>query len=86
MPRRPATPCAQNPVQGTGARQGQGKGAADGTVDVTDLYTGAVSVKDPLAGHAQFLDQSVGTAEVGLKASDEPAGRLKVLVTGEAEA
>jgi hypothetical protein len=75
-----------DPVQGTGARQGQGKGAADGTVDVKDLFTGAVSLTDPLAGHDECLVQSDGTAEVGLKASDEIADRLKVVVTGEAEA
>jgi hypothetical protein len=63
---------------------------AESTVDVKDLVTGLVDVKDPLAGFAEFTGQGVGEAvdavEVGIKAIGELAGQLKVVVTGEAEA
>src|SRR5580693_3052519 len=59
---------------------------AEGTVDVGDLFTGVVDVNDPLAGSAEYTVQGEGTLEVGAKVSSEFAGRLKVVVTGEAEA
>ena len=59
---------------------------AEGTVDVGDLFTGVVDVNDPLAGSAEYTVQGEGTLEVGVKVSSEFAGRLKVVVTGEAKA
>ena len=79
-----------DPVQGTGALEGQVKGTADSTVDVKDLFTGLIAVKHPHPGFAEYTDQAVGQAvgavEVGIKAVGKFAGQLKVIVTGEAEA